>query len=148
MTKQTKTDRPFFDTNVLIYAFVEDDQRSERARQLLILGGGISVQALNEFVRVFRYKLGKPWDEVKRALGYLGEFCPSPVPLTMETHERAVELGETYRYGIYDALVLAAALEYSADTLYSEDLQDGQRIEGLVIRDPFRVRKSSRRSSR
>jgi predicted nucleic acid-binding protein len=44
---------------------------------------------------------------------------------------------ERYGYYIYDALVIAAALEASCRTLYSEDMRDGQVIEGLTIRNPF-----------
>ncbi|WP_252263399.1 hypothetical protein [Paracidobacterium acidisoli] len=40
-------------------------------------------------------------------------------------------------YQIYDALVIAAALEAGCTTLYSEDMQDGQKIDGLTIRNPF-----------
>jgi predicted nucleic acid-binding protein len=56
----------------------------------------------------------------------------------MEVHETARKIAETHGYGIYDALVIAAALEARCATLYSEDLQDGHRIEGrLTIRNPF-----------
>jgi predicted nucleic acid-binding protein len=48
-------------------------------------------------------------------------------------------IAEKYGYGIYDALVAAAALEAGCETLYSEDLQDGQVINRrLTIRNPFR----------
>jgi predicted nucleic acid-binding protein len=44
--------------------------------------------------------------------------------------------GMTYNY--YDTLVIAAALEAGCATLYSEDLHDGQTIDGqLTIRNPF-----------
>lgn len=42
-----------------------------------------------------------------------------------------------YGFHVYDAMIVAAALIAKARTLYSEDLQDGQRIEGVVIRNPF-----------
>jgi predicted nucleic acid-binding protein len=52
-------------------------------------------------------------------------------------------IAEKYGYGIYDALIVSAALEAGCTTLYSEDLQDGQVIERkserqLTIRNPFR----------
>jgi predicted nucleic acid-binding protein len=131
-------DKPFFDTNVVLYAFRQDDARSRVAETLLTAGGALSVQGLNEFVAVARRKLDKSWEEVHRALDILRVFCPQPVPLTVETHERAVHIAERYGYSIFDALMIAAALDVGAGTLYSEDMRDGQAIEGLTIRNPFR----------
>ena len=58
--------------------------------------------------------------------------------MSANTHEAGVEIAQTYGYGIYDALVIAVALEASCSVLYSEDMHDGQRIEGVTIRNPFR----------
>ena len=66
-------------------------------------------------------------------------MCPSPLALTSEIHDSARQIAAAYGYGLYDALIAAAALEADCDTLYSEDMQDGQVIEGRVtIRSPFR----------
>ena len=130
-------DKPFFDTNVILYAFRQDDPRGQVAETLLAAGGALSVQVLNEFVAVARRKLDKSWEEVHRALEVLGAFCPEPVPLTVETHERAVDIAERYGYSIFDSLIIAAALHAGASTLYTEDMRDGQVIDGLTIRNPF-----------
>ena len=130
-------DKPFFDTNVILYAFRQDDARGQVAETLLAAGGALSVQVLNEFVAVARRKLDKSWEEVRRALAILRVFCPEPVPLTVETHERALRIAERYGYSIFDSLIIAAALHAGASTLYSEDMRDGQAIDGLTIRNPF-----------
>ena len=62
-------DKPFFDTNVVLYAFRQDDTRGQMAETLLAAGGALSVQVLNEFVAVARRKLDKSWEEVRHALG-------------------------------------------------------------------------------
>lgn len=111
-------DKPFFDTNVILYAFSRDDTRGQVAEILLAAGGALSVQVLNEFVAVARRKLDKSWEEVRRALDILRVFCPEPVPLTVETHERAVHIAERYGYSIFDSLIIAAALHTGASTLY------------------------------
>jgi predicted nucleic acid-binding protein len=129
----------FFDTNVIIYAFAEDDPRTDAAEALLARGGVLGVQTLNEFVAIAVGKLAMSWEEVLEALSALRTLCPSPVPVTVETHDTALRIAGQYRYHIYDSLVIAAALEASCRTLYSEDMQDGQVIEGLIIRDPFRA---------
>ena len=130
-------DKAFFDTNVILYAFRQDDKRSQVAETLLAAGGELSVQVLNEFVAVARRKLDRSLKDVRSALSILRVFCPEPVPLTVETHERAVQIAERYGYSIFDSLIIAAALSVGANTLYSEDMRDGQAIDGLTIRNPF-----------
>jgi predicted nucleic acid-binding protein len=133
------SDKAFLDTNVLIYALARKDPRGTRAEQLLAIGGVVSVQVLNEFVSIARRKIRMPWKDVIEALDAIGILCPSPLPITVETHEAALRIAQKFGYGIYDALVVASALEADCATLYSEDLHDGQRIDNrLTIRNPFR----------
>jgi len=128
----------FFDTNVLLYSVAENDPRSARAETLLAAGGTVGVQGLNEFVSVARRKIGMSWREIREALDAILILCPAPIPLTLASHQAAVGLAERYRYSIYDALVLAAAIQASCKIIYSEDFQDGQVIEGkLTVRNPF-----------
>ncbi|HYK35999.1 PIN domain-containing protein [Alloacidobacterium sp.] len=131
------SDRPFFDTTVLIYAISEGDRRAEIAEKLLIRGGFISVQVLNEFVAVARRKLKMQWKQITEGLDAIRSLCGKPTPLTIRTHQAALAIAAKYGYQIYDALILAAAVEAKCDTLYSEDMQDGQKIGGLTIRNPF-----------
>jgi predicted nucleic acid-binding protein len=127
----------FFDTNIVIYAFSKGDFRAPIAQGLLTTGGTVGVQTLNEFTAVMRRKLGRSWEDVFEALGAIRVLCPSPVPLQIETHERALLIASQHGYHIFDSLVIAAALEAGCGTLYSEDLHDGQVIDGLTIRNPF-----------
>jgi predicted nucleic acid-binding protein len=130
--------KAFFDTNILIYAVARDDPRNTQAEALLASGGKLSVQVLNEFVSVARRKILMQWNEVTEALGAFRVLCPSPLPITIKLHEAALKIAETHNYNIYDALIVAAALESGCATLYSEDLHDGQVIDGqLTIRNPF-----------
>ena len=96
------------------------------------------MQILNEFVSVARRKLQMPWSDVTEALAAFRELCPSPLAVTIAIHEAALTIAEKHSYGIYDALIIAAALESGCAVLYSEDFQDGQTIDGqLTIRNPF-----------
>lgn len=56
---------------------------------------------------------------------------------TAELIESALLVRQRWGYGFYDSLVIAGALACGVGTLYSEDLQHGQQIEGLTIRNPF-----------
>ena len=127
----------FFDTSVLVYAFTNDPGRTPIAQQLLSDGGVISVQVLNEYVAVLRRKQGKEWNEVEQGLAYIRELCPKCLPITLKMHESAVLIAARYKFQIYDGLILAAALMADCSTLYSEDMQHGQQIQGLTIRNPF-----------
>ena len=60
------------------------------------------------------------------------------VDMTAGLGGHSLAIAERFGYHIFDALMIAAALEASSDTLYSEDLQNGQKIGKLTIRDPFR----------
>jgi predicted nucleic acid-binding protein len=129
--------RSFFDTTILLYSISSEEPRAAVAEKLLAKGGWISVQVLNEFTAVARRKLNMSWEETREALLAIRVLCESPTPLSIETHEAAVEIAARYGYSIYDALILAAALEAGCDTLYTEDMQSGQIIGRLTIRNPF-----------
>ncbi|MBV8707894.1 MAG: PIN domain-containing protein [Acidobacteriaceae bacterium] len=129
--------KPFFDTNVLVYAVAAGDWRIEIARTLLAQGGVLSVQVLNEFVVIARRKYQMSWKEIRRALADFGTLCPRIAPIAVKTHEIALRIAEQHGYRFYDSLIIAAALETGCHTLYSEDMQDGQIIDGLTIRNPF-----------
>ena len=131
------TPRVFFDTNVLLYFFSEEGYRKEVAERLLVQGGVVSVQVLNELVSAARKKLKMNWDEVRVARDKTLFFCPNPLPLTEETHRSAVDISIRFGYRIYDSLILAAAMQAGCTTIYSEDMQHGQAIGGLTIVNPF-----------
>ncbi|MEO6238632.1 MAG: PIN domain-containing protein [Vicinamibacterales bacterium] len=134
------SDKVFFDTNVLLYTIGQHDARTPTAEALLASGGVISVQVLNELASVARRKLHMSWADVTDALGAIRILCPSPIPITAETHDAALRLAGEHGFHIYDALIVAAALEADCATLYSEDLQSGRVLDGrLTIRNPFEV---------
>ncbi len=129
--------KPFLDTNVLIYAFASNDERAAKAEALLAAGGLISIQVLNEFVSVCRNKLKLNWTQIESARDIVKNLLDPPIPLTLDLHESAVVLTRTNGLAFYDSLIVAAALSANCDTLYSEDMQHGQRIDGITIRNPF-----------
>lgn len=126
----------FFDTNILIHAFAAGP-KGDKAEALLSAGGGASVQAHNEFVNVCLRKLGLGWDEIEERLSVLNVLLEEPVAVTHATHERARAIAKKHKLSFYDALMLAAAIEAGAKTLYSEDMQSGFRLDGLTIVNPF-----------
>jgi predicted nucleic acid-binding protein len=56
---------------------------------------------------------------------------------TIEFYERSLKLFASHSLGFYDALIIQAANDLGCRTLYSEDLQDGQRFGSLTVKNPF-----------
>lgn len=131
------------DTDIVVYMFDDvDANKRDRARQLvgnsIASGEGvISYQVVQEALNVFARKLGatagQQLEIFDNVLSSLWRVHP-----TADLYRRAVAIGERHQIGFYDSLVVAAALEYGCDLLYSEDLQDGQVIDTVTIRNPFR----------
>ena len=126
----------FFDTNVLLYLLSHDADKADRAEAILTAGGIISVQVLNEFASVASRKLEMTIPEIREILSTIRSVCVVK-SLDVETHDLGLELAERYGFSIYDGLIVAAAIRAGCAILYTEDLQQGQRIEKLQIKNPF-----------
>jgi predicted nucleic acid-binding protein len=97
----------------------------------------VSVQVLNEFADVAFWKLKMDWDAIAGCLGMIEALCGRAIPLTAETNRAAVDLSKRHGFRIYDSLILAAAIESGCITLFTEDMQHGQVVEGVRIENPF-----------
>ena len=126
----------FIDTNVLIYA-QGAGAKSETARQVVLEGGVISVQVLNEFATVLRRKFRWEWAVIADALADVRTALGPVRPIGVEIHLHAVALARSHGFSFYDALIVASALDAGCDTLLTEDLQAGRRVDGLSIVNPF-----------
>lgn len=127
----------FFDTNVPVYVTSGDEAKARRAQDLIAQGGWISVQVLNEMTRVLRGKLGYSWTVTRAALTEVRSAL-EVIPVDIETHQLGLDLAERYRLAVFDAMIAAAALQSGCDTLYSEDMHSGLRIDGrLTLVNPF-----------
>lgn len=85
-----KAGKPFFDTNVIIYAFQKGASHQPTALDLLAEGGVTSVQVLNEFASVARRKLDFTWAEIEEAVVSICVLLPDPAALQVQTHVRAI----------------------------------------------------------
>ena len=129
----------FLDSNILGYAFTSDP-RATRAQDLLDRRCIIGVQGLNEFTNVARRTLGMTWGEVREALAAIRTLCRTILPMDINTHTGALRIAHRYGYAIFDALIVASALNANCRVLWSENMQDGIVIERqLRIANPFRA---------
>jgi predicted nucleic acid-binding protein len=134
----------FIDTNLFIYQLEASEERKAATADRIIRKGietrnaCISFQVVQECLNTALRKAEVPLstDETKQYLDNV--LAPLfRVPASLSLYRRALDLQARYRYGFYDSLIIAAALDANCTQLYSEDLQDGQRIERLTIRNPF-----------
>lgn len=129
----------FLDSNILIYLASDDLTKADRAEQLLREGGTVSVQVLNEIANVGRRKMKLSWPDTRDFISRIRDLL-TVIPITEPIHESGLRLAERYQFGIYDGMIVAAALEAGCDIVLSEDLQHGLIVEGrLRIVNPFRV---------
>ena len=79
----------------------------------------------------------REWPEVVDMLGLIATAAEI-VPVTYAIHVVGMHLIERHKFSIYDAMIVAAALEAGCTTLFSEDMQHGQLIAGrLGVVNPF-----------
>jgi len=128
--------RRFFDTNILVYAFLGSEKR-EAALNLLAEGGIISNQVINEFTNVARKKRGRAWSEIAAGIAVIRSHFDEIALVTLETHQAALDLASQHGLNFYDALIIATAIEADCDILFSEDMQHDRSFGKLIIRNPF-----------
>ena len=126
----------FVDTNVVLY-LLDDGPKADRAEAILGQGPRISVQVLNEAMVNCRRKAGLSWDETDAFLAGVRTLCQVE-DLTIQTHEVGRALAKRYRFSVYDAMIVAAALIAGCRILHTEDMHDGLLVEGeLRLVNPF-----------
>jgi len=131
-----KTAKPFLDTNVLLYLLSEDNQKADRAEEIIAFGGVINVQVLNEFASVASRKLKMTFVEIRETLSIIRSIFETQA-LSVSIHEQGLAIAEQFGFSLYDSMIVSAALDAGCSILYSEDMQHGQAIGSLVINNPF-----------
>lgn len=127
----------FVDSNVVLYLASEDVSKSETSHALLQTGCVASVQVLNEITNVLHRRRRFTWQEVRVFLSMVRTAC-EVVDVQIETHLLGLNIAERYGFSIYNSMIVAAALQAGCDVLYSEDMQHGQSIDGLLtIINPY-----------
>ncbi len=51
--------------------------------------------------------------------------------------DHALRIQQMHRIGYYDSLIVSAATQGNCKYLLTEDLNDGQTIEGVTVLNPF-----------
>jgi predicted nucleic acid-binding protein len=135
------TVRAFFDTSVLVYAAVgtgKDEPKRKRAMELVeSIDFGTSAQVLQEFFVTVVRKVSRPISTAQ-ALEWIEQWAAFPCQnIDHQLVRIAIEQSERFAVSYWDAAILAAAEALGTDTVYSEDLSDGQRYGRVRVVNPF-----------
>ena len=133
--------RAFLDTNVLVYADDADAGPKRAKAQALVLGAlangdaVLSTQVLQEYFAVATRKLSVAAEAAQKKV----ELLSALVAVTIDADHivESIKLHRLYSFSFWDALIVHAARRAGCDRLMTEDLQSGQRIEGVEIINPF-----------
>ena len=139
MSDKTKV---FFDSNILIYFADGADPQKQLIAENLIKNavindtGVISTQSLQEFFAATTRKLLCTKEKAKE---YIENFSESftveqvSVPLIL----KAINISIKNQFSFWDSLILATAIQTGCIICYSEDLTNGQIVDGVKILNPF-----------
>lgn len=132
------TANSFVDSNVIIYSY-ERDPKSSQAQELvqsladrnvLVVSPQVVAETYTNLSRVMGSQVARPL--IDELIGAVNLW-----PLDARTVELAFAIHDHYGYSYWDCQILAAAKLSGAAYLLTEDLQDGQTVEGVTIIDPF-----------
>lgn len=135
-------DKIFLDTNIIIYAFSEDEAKKQSiALELLESQENsvlISKQVINELANILLKKFRLSSNQVEDAILELDTIV-NIVDFDLSTQIKALHIKDKYNLQFYDSLIIATALKNRCTTLYSEDMHHDMLIENrLRIIDPFK----------
>src|SRR5205809_3195997 len=139
------TGKILLDTNVLVYIYARSDLRkqaiAEAIANVLIAPGQavVSTQVLAEFFNTATRKLGLPPGIVQERLAHYAVLCDVLIVTTdvLMTATRGVI---EHQLSFWDALLWATALVNQIRYVLSEDFQDGIKLDGVRIVNPFTPR--------
>lgn len=133
--------RVFIDSNILLYT-IDDAAPLKQATANSIIehlsenGGIISTQVLQEFYNIATNKLKLPKAYAKELIERLAD-CFIVHENSIADILRAIEISIKTQFSFWDSLILSAAISENCGILYSEDLNDGQLVETIIIRNPL-----------
>jgi predicted nucleic acid-binding protein len=130
-------DNCFADSNVLLYTLDEASQKQKIAFALWRKGVIASTQVVMEFTNIcFRKLKMSKQDAFENALNIMDGAIVKPI--TANLVRKSFMISTKYGFSHWDSLIIASALQAGCTTLYSEDMNHGQIVEGrLTIINPF-----------
>ncbi|QDE38253.1 PIN domain-containing protein [Luteibacter pinisoli] len=131
-------ERALLDSGVILQLLSSDRAKRDRVEALLARRPFVSVQTLNEVANICRNRARMSWEDIDAFLAGVRHFCPI-AGLTEHMHDTARRLAGRYQLSIYDATIIATAIDAGATLVWSEDMHHGLVVEHSVsVINPFR----------
>lgn len=138
--------RFFVDTNLFVYFrdATEVVKQKQAAEWMTYVSrqrsGRTSVQVLNEFYVTVtqKLKIKLPREEAWKDVSSLIRWNPVSIDTAIMHQARAIQL--RYEFSWWDSLIVASAMKARCEYLLTEDLSDGQDLDGVRVVNPFTVR--------
>lgn len=129
----------FVDSNICVYAFdTTEPVKKEKAKLILKDRPFISSQVVIETYLTCSRKLKLPLKVCDENTNFLCDIT-SIAPIDATIFSLALTIKTRYQFSFLDSTIIASALHAGCTTLYSEDMQHNQLIEGkLRIVNPFK----------
>ena len=133
----------FLDSNILVYAYDTHEPKKQKRAQALLKtaiqeeSAVLSTQVLGEFFVVATQRIKNPMTvgDAKKIIEVLSILPVAEIDLTLVM--RAIDTKTRYRISYWDSLIVAAAERSGCNTILSEDLNNGQRYNGVRVENPF-----------
>ncbi len=142
--------KAFVDTNVLVYALdASARQKQEKSRAVITAlaesgDGVISTQVMQEFYVAATRKLGVAPLAAKGVMKTFDVF--EVVQVSPALIQEAIDCSVLNELSFWDALILATASSAGCSTIYSEDLNHGQRVLGVTVQNPYNNESRTRKA--
>lgn len=137
------SDARFLDTNVLVYTDDHDAPAKQSIALSLVEAGRadglayVSTRVLEEYYVAVTRKLGVPLAVARGKVELFSRL--HVVRIEVDDILSAIDLQRLHQLSFWDALLVQSARRAGCAVLLTEDLQDGRRFDGLVVRNPFRL---------
>lgn len=131
----------FVDTNVFVYWVDESDPAKQKRASLWLeqlwknRSGRVSFQVLQEFFVAATKRKPDALEKIRAEARNL--LAWHPVPINAALLERAWKTQDRYQLSFWDSLIVAAAKTADCQWLLTEDMQDGQKLDGIMVVNPF-----------
>lgn len=138
---EVKRGRVFFDTNVVVYAQDSTEPwKRDRAQKMICDAladgtGVVSGQVLGEMYVTLVKKLRFDDERAAEEIRQLAQL--RVVEISSALVLRAIQIKKECQLSYWDALIIVSAEAASCETVWSEDLNDGQTYGGVTVRNPF-----------
>ena len=136
----------FLDSNILVYAYDKHNLEKQTKAQAILKeaikneSAVLSAQVLGEFFVVVTRKIKVPlsFNDAEKIINILSVLPVEEIDLPLV--KRAIDMQKFYGTSYWDSLILAEAERSGCSRILSEDLNDGQQYNGVLIENPFKSR--------